>query len=106
MSNPPKKPDFSNVQSKVTGTEAPRADFGNVQSRVTSTEHVTDGGGQPARTHTVAKGDTLSEIAKTYYGKASLYPKIFDANRDQLDDPDRIKPGQVLKIPAPDGGNA
>lgn len=106
MSTPPKKPDFSNVQSKVTSTEAPRADFGNVQSKVTSTEHLVEGGGggQPVRTHTVVKGDTLSKIAKKYYGKASRYPKIFDANRDQLDDADKIKPGQVLKIPSLDDG--
>ena len=52
-----------------------------------------------ARTHVVEKGDTLGAIAKTYYGKASLYPKIFDANRDILDDPDKIKPGQKLRIP-------
>jgi nucleoid-associated protein YgaU len=107
MSNPPKKPDFSNVQSKASSTEAPRADFGNVQSKVTSTETVIEGGGggsQPVQTHTVVKGDTLSKIAKKYYGKASRYPKIFDANRDQLDDPDKIKPGQVLKIPSLDDG--
>ena len=54
----------------------------------------------PARTHTVAQGETLSAIAKTYYGKASEYPRIFEANRDQLSNPDLIKPGQVLKIPA------
>lgn len=102
MSTPPKKPGFSNVQSKVTSTEAPRADFGNVQSKITSTERAIDVGGQPARTHTVVKGETLSKIAKKYYGKASRYPKIFDANRDQLDDADRIKPGQVLKIPSLD----
>ena len=48
----------------------------------------------------VKKGDTLSKIAKEIYGDASLYPKIFEANRDQLSDPDKIKPGQVLKIPA------
>jgi nucleoid-associated protein YgaU len=108
MSTPPKKPDFSNVQSKVTGTEAPRADFGNVQSKVTSTEALIESGGvgRPVQTHTVVKGDTLSKIARKYYGKASQYPKIFDANRDQLDDPDRIKPGQVLKIPSLDDDNA
>jgi LysM repeat protein len=53
----------------------------------------------PPRTYTVEKGDTLSEIAKKFYGKASEYPKIFAANRDQLSDPDKIRPGQVLKVP-------
>ena len=48
------------------------------------------------------KGDNLSKIAKQFYGKSSAWPKIFDANRDQLDDPDRIKPGQVLRIPPAD----
>ena len=52
-----------------------------------------------ARIHEVVKGETLSAIAKTYYGKASAYPKIFDANRDILKDPDHIYPGQKLKIP-------
>jgi len=49
--------------------------------------------------HEVIRGDTLSGIAKKYYGKASLYPKIFAANRDQLDNPDKIKVGQKLRIP-------
>lgn len=52
-----------------------------------------------AKVHVVEKGDTLGAIAKKYYGKASAYPKIFEANRDVLDDPDRIKPGQRLRIP-------
>jgi nucleoid-associated protein YgaU len=51
------------------------------------------------RTYTVKAGDTLSKIAKEQLGDASAYPKIFEANRDQLNDPDKIKPGQVLKIP-------
>jgi LysM repeat protein len=50
-------------------------------------------------TYTVQAGDTLSAIAKRLYGSASDYMEIFNANRDQLSDPDRIKPGQVLKIP-------
>ena len=45
------------------------------------------------------KGDTLSGIAKTVYGKASKYPVIFEANRPMLSDPDKIYPGQVLRIP-------
>ena len=52
------------------------------------------------QTYTVKAGDTLSKIAKEHLGNASAYMAIFEANRDQLTDPDKIKPGQVLKIPA------
>lgn len=52
-----------------------------------------------ARTYTVQKGDTLSAIAKHVYGEASAYHRIFEANRDQLANPDLIKPGQVLRLP-------
>ena len=52
-----------------------------------------------AKTYTVKAGDTLSRIAKEHYGDANKYTKIFEANKDQLKDPDVIKPGQVLKIP-------
>lgn len=50
-------------------------------------------------TYTVQSGDTLSAIAKKFLGNANDYMAIFNANRDQLSDPDKIKPGQVLKIP-------
>jgi nucleoid-associated protein YgaU len=53
-----------------------------------------------AQTYTVKPGDTLSKIAKELLGNATAYNQIFDANRDQLSDPDKIKPGQVLKIPS------
>jgi nucleoid-associated protein YgaU len=53
------------------------------------------------RTYTVKPGDTLSKIAKEMLGNANAYHDIFNANRDQLSDPDKIKPGQVLKIPQP-----
>jgi nucleoid-associated protein YgaU len=56
-------------------------------------------GAAAGRTYTVQAGDTLSGIAKEHLGDASKYTKIFEANRDVLSDPDRIKPGQVLKIP-------
>ncbi len=52
-----------------------------------------------AKTYTVKAGDTLSGIAKAQLGSAGDYMKIFEANKDQLGDPDKIKPGQVLKIP-------
>lgn len=51
------------------------------------------------RTYTVKSGDTLSKIAKEMLGNAADYGKIFDANRDQLTNPDLIKPGQVLRMP-------
>ncbi len=56
-------------------------------------------GSSAARTHKVAKGDTLSAIAKQYYGNANDYRKIFEANKDQLKDPDKIQVGQTLRIP-------
>ncbi len=54
----------------------------------------------PARFHTVVRGDTLSAIAKTCYGNANAYMKIFEANKPMLGHPDKIYPGQVLRIPA------
>jgi nucleoid-associated protein YgaU len=52
-----------------------------------------------AKTYTVKSGDTLSRIAKEYLGDANAYTQIFELNRDQLSDPDKIKPGQVLRLP-------
>jgi nucleoid-associated protein YgaU len=57
------------------------------------------GAAASAKTYTVKAGDTLSAIAKTHLGDATAYMKIFEANKDQLSDPDKIKPGQVLRIP-------
>ena len=103
-----KKPDFSNVQGSVRSTAqlsdepaSNKPDFSNVQSKVSSTAEIT-GGGAGERSYTVESGDTLSHIAKAHYGKAGKWRAIFEANRDQIDDPDRIFPGQVLKIPAID----
>lgn len=96
MGNESDKPDFSNVQGKVASTapDAPKADFGNVESRVASTAPDAE------QTYTVVAGDNLSRIAKHFYGNANAWKRIFEANRDQLSNPDLIKPGQVLKIPA------
>jgi len=57
----------------------------------------------PAVFRVVQKGDSLSKIAKRYYGDAMKYPVIFEANRPMLSDPDAIYPGQTLRIPALDG---
>ena len=53
-----------------------------------------------AQYHDVVRGDTLSAIAKKYYGDANKYPKIFEANKPMLSHPDKIYPGQKLRIPA------
>jgi nucleoid-associated protein YgaU len=107
--SPDKRPDFSNVQSGFGTTEQAKPDFSNVQSGASSTEQITGGSGgsggageMAERSYTVQSGDTLSHIAKAHYGKPSKWHAIFDANRDQLQDPDKIFPGQVLKIPAID----
>jgi nucleoid-associated protein YgaU len=55
--------------------------------------------GTAGKTYTVKAGDTLSHIAKEHLGNAGAYMKIFELNKDQLADPDKIKPGQVLRLP-------
>jgi len=52
-----------------------------------------------SKSYTVKSGDTLSRIAKDHLGNAAEYMKIFNLNKDQLSDPDLIKPGQVLRLP-------
>ena len=56
------------------------------------------GGGM--QTYTVKPGDSLSKISQQFYGSANQYMKIFEANRDQLQDPNQVRPGQQLKIPS------
>ncbi|GLQ47452.1 hypothetical protein GCM10007862_25030 [Dyella lipolytica] len=93
MGNETNKPDFSDVQSGSSSTAPTKADFSDVQSGSSSTA-------DPVQTYTVVSGDSLSKIAKHFYGDANKWKAIFEANTDQLSDPNRIKPGQVLKIPA------
>ena len=88
--------------------EKPKADFSNVQSGSSTTA------AEPARpapdspgtgtagqsdTYVVAAGDSLSKIAKRYYGDANKWNRIYEANRDQIKNPDLIHPGQRLTIP-------
>ena len=75
--------------------------------RVTGGSVAAGGAGAPAavaappvaRTYTVKAGDTLGAIAKEHLGSAGAYMKIFELNKDQLTDPDKIKPGQILRLP-------
>ena len=60
---------------------------------------VSDSAGE-SQFHDVVRGDTLSAIAKEYYGNAGKYPVIFEANKPMLSHPDKIYPGQKLRIPA------
>ena len=53
----------------------------------------------PMRVHTVQSGDSLSKIAKEFYGDANRYNEIFEANREVIKDPDLIYPGQQIRIP-------
>jgi len=74
----------------------PRPDFSDVEGGSSSTAPAAP----PAqRTYTVVAGDSLSKIAKQFYGKANAWRKIFEANQDIVKNPDLIHPGQVLKIP-------
>jgi nucleoid-associated protein YgaU len=54
---------------------------------------------EKAEIYEIVRGDTLGAIAKRYYGKASKYMKIFEANKDIISDPDKIYPGQKIRIP-------
>lgn len=80
--------------------DKPKADFSDVTAGSSSTAPAPAPVAPAApRTYTVAKGDTLSHIAKQFYGDANKWRKIFEANRDVIKNPDLIHPGEVLKIP-------
>jgi nucleoid-associated protein YgaU len=80
MANEEKEPDFSDVVSEHSST-APIV--------------------EPAeQTYTIVSGDSLSKIAKHFYGDASKWRQIFEANRDVIKDPDLIYPGKTIKIPS------
>ena len=90
--------DFANVRSGVQSTAvgmplAAKGDITNAQSHSNSVA-------EEATIYAVATGDSPSKIAKQFYGDANAWKQIFDANRDQLTDPEGIKVGQMLKIPA------
>jgi nucleoid-associated protein YgaU len=89
-----------------TATQADREKvilaIGNVDGVATVDDQLTISASEPepeARFYEVKKGDTLSRIAKEFFGNANKYPVIFDANRPMLKDPNLIYPGQMLRIP-------
>jgi len=84
----------------LLGRKKSRPDFSDVQSGSSSGTAGVPHPTAQLRTYTVVSGDSLSKIAQREYGMASKWQAIFDANRDQISDPDMIHPGQVLKLPA------
>lgn len=97
------------ILDNIFKKDKPPADFSDVKSGHSSTapdptvrppEPPPPAPAAPVdRTYVVAKGDSLSKIAKREYGDAAKWRKIFEANRDIIKDPDLIYPGQTLKIP-------
>lgn len=93
----------------MNGQAASKADYekaaliaGNVMgvSQVDSQVSFPNNGEADAQTYEVQSGDTLSKIAKQFYGDANAYNKIFEANQPMIKDADEIYPGQMLRIPA------
>lgn len=74
--------------------DRPKVDFSDVESGSSSTAATPAG-----RSYTVQKGDSLSKIAKREYGDAQQWRRIYEANRDVIQNPDLIYPGQVFRIP-------
>lgn len=100
----PKKPDFSDVVSGSSSTAPSKGktgsspDFSDVVSGSSSTAP-SAGAPSGGRTYVVMSGDSLSKIAKKFYGNANAWKRIFEANKDRIKNPDLIQPGWTLKIP-------
>jgi nucleoid-associated protein YgaU len=86
---------FDNFRKKAP----PSADFSNVQSGSSSTAAASPTPSVGGRSYVVVKGDSLSKIALREYGDAKQWPRIFEANRDLIKDPNLIYPGQTLRLP-------
>ncbi len=87
-------PSYSDLSAEIS------VDSSLPQPAAASAAAASAGSGSSGQTYTVAPGDSLSKIAKQFYGNANDYMKIFEANKDKLSDPNVIKPGQQLTIPA------
>ena len=97
---PDRKPDFSRVRTGSDSTlgERPSAPPPSA-GRGPAASPAGAPGGTGARTYEVRSGDSLSKIAQRFYGDANQWPRIHEANRDQIKNPDLIHPGQKLVIP-------
>jgi len=84
------------VLAEAPATQAPPAEA------VPTKEELAKEAEWTSKNYTVVKGDTLGKIAKEFYGNAAKYPLIFEANKPMLSDPDKIYPGQMLRIPPMD----
>lgn len=95
-------PTYSDLIADITVNQSAAS---NAQPQATDAQPKTQtagasaSGGQSSRTYTVKPGDSLSKISKEFYGDANQYEKIFEANRDRLSDPNKIRAGQELVIP-------
>jgi nucleoid-associated protein YgaU len=89
----PDNPNFSDVNSGTSGSTGGSADFSDVRGGSSSTAP------QAGTTYTVKAGDSLSKIAKQFYGDGGKWKKIHAANADKIPNPDLIHPGLQLTIP-------
>lgn len=77
----------------------PNPDYSNIQSGSSSTAPGGDTKSDAGQTYVVKQGDSLSKIAQQVYGNTDDWRKIYDANRDIIQNPDLIYPGQTLRLP-------
>lgn len=99
--------DYDDGAATITGEAADQATkervvlaVGNTQGVAQVDDQMTVAEPEPEATfYTVERGDSLSKIARAQYGDAMKYPLIFEANQPMLTDPNKIYPGQVLRIP-------
>jgi nucleoid-associated protein YgaU len=92
-------PTYSDLIADIKVSESSQSQTSQTQPPRTQTAGASVSGGHGSRNYTVQAGDSLSKISQQFYGNANEFRKIFEANRDQLNDPNQIKPGQQLVIP-------
>jgi hypothetical protein len=93
-------PNYSDLICDITVNQSAAQAQSQGQTPTTQTVGASATNGQQnARTYTVKPGDSLSKISREFYGDANKYEKIFQANRDKISDPNKIRPGEELVIP-------